>query len=58
WELTKKYRVPRFITSSAESKWEVRSPRDLMSLGINIGMEVPDARASLNFYPRKILKKG
>ncbi|WP_456420452.1 Ribonuclease P protein component 3, partial [Thermococcus sp.] len=41
WELTKKYRVPRFITSSAESKWEVRSPRDLMSLGINIGMEVP-----------------
>jgi len=57
WELTKKYRVPRFITSSAESKWEVRSPRDLMSLGINIGMDIPEAKASLNFYPRKILKK-
>ncbi|CAI1492087.1 Ribonuclease P protein component 3 [Thermococcus nautili] len=57
WELTKKYRVPRFITSSAESKWEVRSPRDLMSLGINIGMEIPEARASLNFHPRRILGK-
>ncbi|EEB73999.1 Ribonuclease P protein component 3 [Thermococcus sp. AM4] len=57
WELTKKYRVPRFITSSAESRWEVRGPRDLMSLGINIGMEIPEARASLNFHPRKILKK-
>ncbi len=57
WELTKKYRVPRFITSSAESKWEVRSPRDLMSLGINIGMEIPEARASLNFHPRSILSR-
>jgi len=57
WRLVDKYSVPRFITSSAESKWEVRSPRDLMSLGINIGMEMPKARAALNFYPRKILKK-
>ncbi|NJE54890.1 Ribonuclease P protein component 3 [Thermococcus sp. 21S9] len=57
WELVRKYRVPRFITSSAESKWEVRSPRDLMSLGINIGMEIPEARASLNFHPRRILGK-
>jgi len=57
WELVKKYRVPRFLTGSAESKWEVRSPRDLMSLGINIGMEMPEARASLNFHPLKILKK-
>ncbi|WP_297507168.1 Ribonuclease P protein component 3 [Thermococcus sp.] len=57
WELVRKYRVPRFITSSAESRWEVRSPRDLMSLGINIGMEIPEARASLNFYPRRILSK-
>ncbi len=58
WQLVKKYRVPpRFITSSAESRWEVRGPRDLMSLGINIGMEIPEARASLNFYPRTIVWK-
>jgi len=57
WQLVKKYDVPRFITSSAEEKWEVRAPRDLMSLGINIGMEMPEARASLNFHPRKILKR-
>lgn len=55
WELVRKYRVPRFLTSSAENRWEVRSPRDLMSLGISIGMGVPEARASLNFYPRRIL---
>jgi ribonuclease P/MRP protein subunit RPP1 len=57
WELVRKYRVPRFLTGSAENKWEVRSPRDMMSLGINIGMEMPEARASLNFHPSKILKK-
>ncbi|WP_456366799.1 Ribonuclease P protein component 3 [Thermococcus sp.] len=55
WELVRKYRVPRFITSSAEDRWEVRSPRDLMALGVNLGMEPPQARASLNFYPRRIL---
>ncbi len=55
WELVRKYRVPRFITSSAEDRWEVRSPRDLMALGVSLGMEVPEARASLNFYPKRIL---
>ncbi|NJE09722.1 Ribonuclease P protein component 3 [Thermococcus sp. MAR1] len=57
WQLVDKYSVPRFITSSAETKWHVRSPRDLMGLGINIGMEIPKARASLNFYPRRILSR-
>ncbi len=57
WQLVRKYNVPRFITSSAESRWDVRSPRDLMSLGINLGMEIPGARASLNFHPRRILRK-
>ncbi|ASJ11909.1 Ribonuclease P protein component 3 [Thermococcus thioreducens] len=57
WQLVDKYSVPRFITSSAETRWEVRSPRDLMSLGINLGMEIPQARASLNFYPKRILSK-
>ncbi|MDV3103239.1 Ribonuclease P protein component 3 [Thermococcus waiotapuensis] len=55
WQLVRKYDVPRFITSSAEGRWEVRGPRDLMSLGINLGMEIPEARASLNFHPRSLL---
>ncbi|WP_297457997.1 Ribonuclease P protein component 3 [Thermococcus sp.] len=55
WQLVRKYNVPRFLTGSAEGRWEVRSPRDLMSLGITIGMEVTEARASLNFHPRRIL---
>ncbi len=57
WELVRKYSTPRFITSSAQEKWDVRAPRDLMSLGINIGMEAPQAKASLDFYPRSILGK-
>jgi ribonuclease P/MRP protein subunit RPP1 len=57
WQLVDKYSVPRFITGSAESRWEVRSPKDLMSLGINLGMEPPQARASLNFYPRKLISR-
>ncbi len=57
WMLVKKYQVPRFIASSARRKWEIRSPRDLMSLGIAIGMEVPEAKASLDFHPRKILER-
>ena len=55
WRLVDKYSVPHFITSSAENRWEVRSPRDLMALGVSLGMEMQQARASLNFYPRKIL---
>jgi ribonuclease P/MRP protein subunit RPP1 len=57
WRLVNKYRVPRFVTSSAGGRWEVRSPRDLMSFGINLGMEVRQARAALDFYPRGILSR-
>jgi ribonuclease P/MRP protein subunit RPP1 len=57
WQLVKKYRVPRFLTSSAENRWEVRAPRDLMSVGINLGMEIPEVRAGLNFYPRRMLSR-
>ena len=57
WKLVNKYKAPRFLTSSAESKWEVRSPKELMSLGIALGMEIPQAKSSLSFYPERILKK-
>ncbi|USG99626.1 Ribonuclease P protein component 3 [Thermococcus argininiproducens] len=57
WKLVNKYKVPRFLTSSAESKWEIRSPRDLMSFGMALGMEIPQAKASLTFYPEKIFRK-
>ncbi|ANF22896.1 Ribonuclease P protein component 3 [Thermococcus piezophilus] len=57
WQLVEKYGAMRFLTSSAGSRWEVRSPRDLMSLGIALGMEIPQARASLDFYPRRVLER-
>ncbi len=57
WQLIEKYRVPRFLTSSAGSKWGVRGPKELMSIGIALGMEVPQAKASLGFYPERLLKK-
>lgn len=40
-----------------ESRWEVRGLRDLMSFGINIGMEIFEVRVSLNFYFRIIVWK-
>ncbi|MFA4661424.1 Ribonuclease P protein component 3 [Pyrococcus kukulkanii] len=57
WELANKYKVRRFITSSSKSKWEVREPRDLASLGIVLGMDVPQAKACLSAYPELILKR-
>jgi len=57
WRLVEKYGVPRFLTSSATNKWGVRSPRDLMSLGLAIGMDVPRAKASLDFHPREMLRR-
>ncbi|NPA47853.1 MAG: Ribonuclease P protein component 3 [Thermococci archaeon] len=57
WRLVEKYGAPRFLTSSAENRWEVRSPRDLMSLGLAIGMDAPRARASLDFHPRAVLRR-
>ncbi|AFK21620.1 Ribonuclease P protein component 3 [Pyrococcus sp. ST04] len=57
WKLVEKYKVPRFITSSAKEKWEVRGPRDLASLGIALGMEIQQAKASLSTYPEIILKR-
>ncbi len=55
WRLVDKYDVPRFLTSSAVKRWEVRAPRDLMSLGLAMGMDIPKAKASLDFHPRRIL---
>ncbi|AIF68840.1 ribonuclease P [Palaeococcus pacificus DY20341] len=55
WRLIEKYKAPRFLTTSAENMWEIRAPRDLMSLGIALGMDIPQAKASLSFYPEGIL---
>ncbi|CAB50636.1 Ribonuclease P protein component 3 [Pyrococcus abyssi] len=57
WQLTNKYKVKRFITSSANEKWHIRWPRDLATLGIIIGMEVQQAKAALSTYPDIILKR-
>ncbi|RLF91727.1 ribonuclease P protein component 3 [Thermococci archaeon] len=57
WELANKYKLRRFLTSSSKSKWEVREPRDLASLGIILGMDMPQAKASLSMYPELTLKR-
>ncbi|BAA30999.1 Ribonuclease P protein component 3 [Pyrococcus horikoshii] len=57
WKLVEKYKVRRFLTSSAQEKWDVRYPRDLISLGVVIGMEIPQAKASISMYPEIILKR-
>ncbi|AEC51383.1 ribonuclease P protein component 3 [Pyrococcus sp. NA2] len=57
WQLVEKYGVRRFLTTSAKEKWEVRWPRDLASLGVILGMDISQAKASLSFYPELILKR-
>ncbi|AEH24514.1 Ribonuclease P protein component 3 [Pyrococcus yayanosii] len=57
WRLVDKYGVPRFLTSSAGNRWEVRGPRELMSLGIALGMDPAQAKASLSFYPLSLLER-
>jgi len=57
WTLVNKYKVPRFISSSAKGKFQVRGVKELISLGIAIGMEEVQAKASLSFYPLGILER-
>jgi len=56
--LARKYGVPIIITSGAKSKYELRSPKDLLSLGKLIGMSDLEAKKSLEENPLKILKKS
>ena len=47
--LCRKYKVKMVLASFANNKWEMRSPKDLFSLAITLGMTGKEANEALNF---------
>lgn len=56
--LAKKYNVPVILASGARDKFAMRSPRELMAIGISFGMKERDAKKSVEENPLKIIKKS
>jgi len=58
--LVRKYKTPFVLTSGAKSKWDLRSPSDLISFGRVLGLENPEKGLTNNIVKenRKRLKKG
>ncbi len=47
-KIIRKYKSPFVITSGALSKWDMRSPHDLMVFGKTIGFQDPEIKASFS----------
>ena len=56
--LAKKYGVPLAMTTGAQDKYCLRSPRDLLSVGLSLGMDEDLARKALTDHPLRIVKKS
>jgi len=53
-KLCKKYKVSQSICSFAEKPYELKSSNDLMSFLITLGMDIPNAKKSINSIGEKI----
>ncbi len=51
--LCRKYKVKMVLASFANNKWEMRSPKDLFSFGIVLGMTGKEANDALNFKKKE-----
>lgn len=56
--LAKKYDTPIVFTSGAVHPLDMRSPRDIFSLGITLGMDASLAVKALSDYPAMLAKKS
>lgn len=56
--LARKYEVPIVITSNAEDRWSLRAPRELISMGLSLGMTGETAKKAVEENPLKIIKKS
>jgi len=56
--LARKYDVPTIITSNADDRWSLRAPRELISIGISLGMTEVIAKKAVGENPLKIIKKS
>lgn len=55
--LARKYGTPILITSGASSIYEIRAPRELIALGILVGMGEEEAKNALGVTPQLILSR-
>lgn len=56
--LAKKYGVPLMIASGATDAYGLRSPHDLLSVGIALGMDSGLAKKSVEGFPSMVVKKS
>lgn len=52
--LCRKYKVKIVLASFANNKWERRSPKDLFSLALTLGMTGKEANEALNFKKKEL----
>lgn len=52
--LCRKYKVKMVLASFSNSKWEMRSPKDLFSLALTLGMTGKEANEALNFKKKEL----
>lgn len=50
-ELCRKYKTPIVLTSGAQSVWDMRSPRDMVSLANVLGMDIASAFSAVSSTP-------
>jgi ribonuclease P/MRP protein subunit RPP1 len=56
--LARKYSVSMILTSGGQGNWELRAPRDLISIGNILGMTPGEAKEAVSENPSKILRKS
>lgn len=57
-ELAAAFRVPLVVVSGAQSKWELRDPRQLIALAGVLGAELPHAFAAASDVPANIIERN
>lgn len=57
-KLAKKYHAPIILCSGAISHFELRSPKCLMSMADQLGLELKDAKESVTKIPENIIKQS
>jgi ribonuclease P/MRP protein subunit RPP1 len=57
-QLARKYDVPMIITSNAKSHYDLRGPREMMALGMIMGMSQNESIQALSSVPQAIIKRN
>ncbi|MCW3133395.1 MAG: hypothetical protein N2V78_03600 [Methanophagales archaeon] len=56
-KLVRKYKAPAILTSNAQSKYDLRAPREMIALASLFGMKKEEAEHALSAIPEGVLEK-